>query len=98
MTQKEYEARIAQLEKQLMELQNTCTELLTRNMQLSQQLDAFYDVRRRIQMLKELVIRHQELMHNADLRDDDELMALIEVRLEQDLPSFVLSTESSRTR
>ncbi len=32
MTQKEYEARIAQLEKQLMELQNTCTELLTRNM------------------------------------------------------------------
>ena len=86
MTQKEYEARIAQLEKQLMELQNTCSELLTRNMRLSQQIDAYYDVRRRIQMLKELVIRHQELMHNADLRDDDELMALIEVRLEQELP------------
>ena len=81
-----------------MELQNTCSELLTRNMRLSQQIDAYYDVRRRIQMLKELAIRHQELMHNADLRDDDELMALIEVRLEQDLPSFVLSTESSRTR
>lgn len=86
------------MEKQVGEVQNACTELLTRNMQLSQQLDAFYDVRRRIQMLKELAIRHQELMHNADLRDDDELMALIEVRLEQDLPSFVLSTESSRTR
>ena len=86
------------MEKQVGEVQNACTELLTRNMQLSQQLDAFYDVRRRIQMLEELVIRHQELMHNADLRDDDELMALIEVRLEQDLPSFVLSTESSRTR
>ena len=86
------------MEKQVGVVQNACTELLTRNMQLSQQLDAFYDVRRRIQMLKELAIRHQELMHNADLRDDDELMALIEVRLEQDLPSFVLSTESSRTR
>lgn len=86
------------MEKQVGEVQNACTELLTRNMQLSQQLDAFYDVRRCIQMLKELAIRHQELMHNADLRDDDELMALIEVRLEQDLPSFVLSTESSRTR
>ena len=86
------------MEKQVGEVQNACTELLTRNMQLSQQLDAFYDVRRRIQMLKELATRHQELMHNADLRDDDELMALIEVRLEQDLPSFVLSTESSRTR
>lgn len=86
MTLKDYEARITQLEKQLGDLQNTCNELLTRNMQLSQQLDAYYDVRRRIQMLKELVIRHQELMRNADLRDDDELMALIEVRLEQELP------------
>lgn len=86
MTQKDYEARITQLEKQLGDLQNTCNELLTRNLQLSQQLDAYYDVRRRIQMLKELVIRHQELMRNADLRDDDELMALIEVRLEQELP------------
>ena len=86
MTQKDYEARITQLEKQLVDLQNTCNELLTRNIQLSQQLDAYYDVRRRIQMLKELVIRHQELMRNADLRDDDELMALIEVRLEQELP------------
>ena len=86
MNQKECEARIAQLEKKVDELQKTNSELLTRNMQLSQQLDAYYDVRRRIQMLKELVIRHQELMRNADLRDDDELMALIEVRLEQELP------------
>lgn len=86
MNQKECEARIAQLEKKVDKLQKTNSELLTRNMQLSQQLDAYYDVRRRIQMLKELVIRHQELMRNADLRDDDELMALIEVRLEQELP------------
>lgn len=53
---------------------------------LGQQVDAYYDVRRRIQMLKELVVRHKELIRNADLRDDDELMALIEVKLEEDHP------------
>ena len=37
-------------------------------------------------MLKELVIRHKELIRHADLRDDDELMALIETRLEEELP------------
>lgn len=53
---------------------------------LGQQVDAYYDVRRRIQMLKELVVRHKELIRNADLRDDDELMALIEVKLKEDYP------------
>lgn len=37
-------------------------------------------------MLKEHVIRRKELMRHADLRDDAELMALIEVRLKQELP------------
>lgn len=36
-------------------------------------------------MLKELAIRHRELIRNADLRDDDELMAVIETRLETEL-------------
>ena len=43
-----------------------------------------------IPMLKELVIRHQELIRHADLRDDAELMALIETRLEQELPQWWL--------
>ena len=33
-------------------------------------------------MLKDLVIRHKELLKEADLRDDDELMAVIETKLE----------------
>jgi transcriptional regulator GlxA family with amidase domain len=37
-------------------------------------------------MLKELVVRHKELMRHADLRDDDELLALIETKLEEELP------------
>lgn len=82
MTQKEYEERIKELEEQLHILEKANLDLVNRNMLLSQQVDAYYDVRRRVQMLKELVIRHQELMSKADMRNDDELMALIETRLE----------------
>ena len=100
MKQKEYEETIGKLEEQVQSLQEanhklekhvrllqeTNLELVNRNMSMSQQLDIYYDVRRRIQMLKELVIRHQELMSKADMRNDDELMALIETRLEQEHP------------
>lgn len=85
MTQQDLEKKIDELEQHILMLQKTNIELMNRNMLLSQQISAFYDVRRRIQMLKELVTRHQELLRNADLRDDEELMALIEIRLEENL-------------
>lgn len=85
MNNQEYEKQIEDLKRKMDILQKTNIELMNRNMQLGQQIDAYYDVRRRIQMLKDLVIRHKELMRQADLRDDDELMATIETRLEQDL-------------
>jgi AraC-like DNA-binding protein len=84
MMTKEYEERIAELEEHVELLQQTNINLINRNLQLSQQLDAYYDVRRRVQVLRDLVIRHQELVKHADLRDDDELMALIESRMEQE--------------
>ena len=86
MNQKEYESQIQALQHQVETLQKTNLDLVSHNLQLSQQINAYYDVRRRIQMLKELVIRHKELIRHADLRDDAELMALIETRLEEELP------------
>ena len=86
MNKTEYEEKIKDLEHHVEVLQKANLDLVNRNMQLSQQVDAFYDVRRRVQMLKELVIRHKELIQRADLRNDDELMALIEVRMEEELP------------
>ena len=83
MTQKDYEKKIEELQQQVQKLQMTNLELVSRNLLLSKQVNAFYDVQRRIHMLKELVTRHQDLLRNADLRDDDELMALIEIRLEE---------------
>lgn len=86
MTEKEYQQQIEELRHQVEVLQKANIDLMNRNIQLGQHVDAYYDVRRRIQMLKELVIRHKELIKHADLRDDAELMALIETRLEQELP------------
>jgi transcriptional regulator GlxA family with amidase domain len=83
MTQKDYENKIEELQQQIQKLQKTNLELVNHNLQLSKQINAFYDVRRRVHMLKELVKRHQDLLRHADLRDDDELMALIEIRLEE---------------
>ena len=85
MNSKDYEARIQELEAKVNELQEANLNLIERNLQLSQQIDAYYDVRRRISLLKELVARHKELLKEADLRDDDELMAVIETRLETDM-------------
>lgn len=86
MNNQEYEQQIEELKRHIDVLQRANIDLMNRNLQLGQQIDAYYDVRRRIQMLKELVIRHKELMQQADLRDDDELMALMETRLEEELP------------
>ena len=86
MENQEYEKQIEELKRRVDVLQRTNLKLVNRNLQLGQQIDAYYDVRRRIQMLKDLVIRHKELMRQADLRDDDELMALMEARLEEDFP------------
>ena len=94
MDKQEYERQIQELQERIQLLQKANLDLVNHNLQLSQQIDSYYDVRRRVQMLKELVIRHKEFMRNADLRDDEELMALIEIRLEEELsyqnPDFSL--------
>ena len=86
MNENDYKQQIEELKHMVDVLQKVNIDLINRNLQMGQQIDAFYDVRRRIQMLKALVTRHKELIKNADLRDDAELMALIETRLEQELP------------
>jgi septal ring factor EnvC (AmiA/AmiB activator) len=55
MTQKDYENKIDELQQQLQKLQKANLGLVNHNLQLSKQINAFYDVRRRVHMLKELV-------------------------------------------
>ena len=49
-------------------------QLIARNMMLGEKLDIYYEVRSRVQWLKELVRKHRELVAQADLRDDEELL------------------------
>ena len=58
--------------------------LMKRNIELYKRLDSYYNVRMRVNWLKDLIRRHREMIANADLRDDDELLAVIEARIEGD--------------
>ena len=82
MTHQDYKEENDALRQRVADLEKTNNELVIHNMQLSQKKDAYYDVRRRIHIYKELLARHTEFLRHADLRSDDELMAVIESRLE----------------
>lgn len=73
---------VERLNEQNRELQDAVQKLIARNMMLADKLDINYEVRRRVDWLKDLVRRHREYVAQADLRNDEELLALIEARLE----------------
>ena len=77
-------ARLSEVNKKLVD---GSEKLIARNMMLAEHLDIHYEVRRRVEWLKDLVRKHREVMAQADLRDDEELLAVIEARLEgEDIP------------
>ena len=82
MSNQDYKVENEELWQRVVDLEKTNNELVIHNMQLSQKMDAYYDVRRRIHIYKELLARHTEFLRHADLRSDDELLAVIESRLE----------------
>ena len=86
MDLQDYKQENDALKKRMADMEKAINELVVHNMQLSQQMDAYYDIRRRIHIYKELLIRHTEFLKHADLRSDDELMAVIESRLETEMP------------
>ena len=84
MSNQDYKVENEVLRQRIADLEKTNNELIIHNMQLSQKMDAYYDVRRRIHIYKELLARHTEFLRHADLRSDDELLAVIESRLEME--------------
>jgi len=82
MNIQEYKEENAPLRQRVADLEKANIELIIHNLQLGKKVDAYYDVRRRIHIYKELMARHSEFLRHADLRNDDELMAIIESRLE----------------
>ena len=67
MDLQDYKQENAALKKRMADMEKAINELVVHNMQLSQQMDAYYDIRRRIHIYKELLIRHTEFLKHADL-------------------------------
>ena len=69
----DYKKENAELHQRVADLEKANNELIIHNIQLGKKVDAYYDVRRRIHIYKELLLRHTEFLRHADLRNDDEL-------------------------
>ena len=57
-------------------------QLVERNVDLYERLDVYNYVRIHAEWLKEMVRKHREVVAHADLRDDKELLTIIEARIE----------------
>jgi transcriptional regulator GlxA family with amidase domain len=67
-------------------LKDELVRLVSRNLDLSERLEYDVELRRRTEVAREIMEGNIERQRNADLRDDGQLMALIEIRVEKDRP------------
>ena len=76
----------AALRKELENLKNELIRLVSRNLDLSERLEEDLEMRRRTDVARELLNGNIERQRNADLKDDAQLMALIELQVEENRP------------
>ena len=81
---KQLQRENAELKAEVEQLKNELVRLVSRNLDLSEQLEFDVDLRRRTQVAREILDGNIERQRNADLQDDGQLMALLEIRVEQD--------------
>lgn len=83
---KQLQEENAALKTEVEQLKNELVRLVSRNLDLSERLEFDVDLRRRTQAAREIMAGNIERQRNADLQDDGQLMALIELRLEKGRP------------
>ena len=86
MTEKEIKQILAeheQLKADNARLQAEMIRLVNRNLNLSEQLEEDVELRRRAEVAEQLMRENIERQRNADLQDDGQLLALIDLRLEE---------------
>jgi transcriptional regulator GlxA family with amidase domain len=83
---KKYQEEIAILRKEVERLKNELIRMVSRNLDLSERMECDVDLRRRTEVAREIMEGFVERQRNADLQDDGQLMALIEMRLEKERP------------
>ena len=87
MTEKEIKQMLAEndaLRQEVDKLKNEMIRLVERNLDLSQRLEEDVELRRRTEVAREILAKNIERQRNADLQDDGQLMALLEIRVEQE--------------
>ena len=80
---REMQAEIERLRADNARLQSEMIRLVSRNLNLSEQLEVDVELHRRFEVARTLMKENIERQRNADLRDDGQLLALIDLRLEE---------------
>ena len=80
---KEMQAEIERLRADNARLQSEMIRLVSRNLNLSEQLEVDVELHRRFEVARTLMKENIERQRNADLQDDGQLLALIDLRLEE---------------
>ena len=86
MTEKEIkqmQAEIERLRADNARLQSEMISLVSRNLDLSERLEEDVEMHRRTEVARVLMQENIERQRNADLQDDSQLLALIDLRLEE---------------
>ena len=78
-------AENAALREEVSQLKDEMIRLVSRNLDLTERFEDDVDLRRRVQVAREIFDGNSERQRNADLQDDGQLLALIEMRVEQDM-------------
>ncbi len=76
-------AQNIQLQEEINHLKEEFIRLMSHNLDLSERLEGDMELRRRVEVAKELMKENVERQRNADLRDDGQLMAIVELKVEQ---------------
>ena len=83
---KKLQDEVTYLRGEVNRLKDELIRLVSRNLDLSERLEEDVELRRRTEVAREIMEGNLERQRNADLQDDGQLMALIEMRVEKDRP------------
>lgn len=75
-------AENAELRKQLDYTREQFVRLMHRNLDLTDRIEDYMQFRQRVEVARELIDMNFERIQNADLRDDGQLMAIVETKVE----------------
>ena len=80
---KQMQEEIDFLKQEVERLKNQVIHLVGRNIELTERLEYDVELRRRTQVARMLMEENMERLRNADLQDDSQLMAILDLRLEE---------------